>query len=126
MIQRCDNPNNPNYHRYGGRGISVAPCWRYSYAKFLADMGEVPDGMSIERDDNDGDYRPGNCLWAPREVQANNTRRNVLVTLGGVTKTISQWCVDLGLNVSTVFKRINRSGWTPEQALTAPVMERSK
>lgn len=117
MIQRCTNSNNPNYPRYGGRGITVCDRWR-TFENFLADMGERPAGLSIEREDNDGHYAPGNCRWATRAEQASNTRRNVKVTLQGQTKTVSEWCRDLGLNVSTVFKRISRSGWSPEKALT--------
>ena len=69
---RCFNPNRPNFHRYGGRGITMCDEWRNSFERFLEDMGECPPGLSIGRIDNEGDYEPGNCAWVTREEQTRN------------------------------------------------------
>jgi hypothetical protein len=77
MRQRCRNPRNPRWADYGGRGITICERWN-SYANFLADMGERPAGMSLERIDNDGNYEPSNCKWATQAEQIRNQRRNWL------------------------------------------------
>lgn len=74
MIQRTRNPNNPAWDSYGGRGITVCAEWA-DYTNFLADMGERPPGLSLDRIDNDGNYEPGNCRWATWSQQRLNQRR---------------------------------------------------
>jgi hypothetical protein len=73
MIQRCTNPTNTNFKHYGARGITVCERWM-SFENFLADMGERPIGLTLERKENDLGYTPSNCKWATKLEQANNTR----------------------------------------------------
>jgi hypothetical protein len=74
MRARCGNPQNKSFKDYGGRGIAVCERWRESFEAFLADMGERPQGMSIDRKDQAGNYATGNCRWADARTQAANRR----------------------------------------------------
>jgi hypothetical protein len=83
MLQRCHNPKSTSYKYYGARGISVCKRWRSSFLAFLSDMGKKPSPkMSIERVDNDGNYRPDNCKWATRAEQRKSQRNGKLTPEG--------------------------------------------
>jgi hypothetical protein len=75
MIQRCTNPNATKYPIYGGRGVRVCERWR-EFPSFLADMGEPPPGLTLDRIDANGNYEPGNCRWLDQKGQQNNRRNN--------------------------------------------------
>ena len=119
MRGRCNNPNDPAYPRYGGRGVAVCDRWD-RFENFLADMGPRPDGASLDRwPDNDGDYEPGNCRWATRKEQGRNMRSNNMLTARGQTLCIKDWADRLGVDPGTIRHRI-RKGWSVEKAVTAP------
>ena len=127
MILRCHNPKNPEYPRYGERGIEVCDEWRNDFMAFYTwaiDAGydeSAPRGRyTVERKDNNGPYSPENCTLATAQDQANNTRRNRFITYKGETKTVTQWARHLGINQTTLSRRI-LSGWPVEKAFTKEV-----
>jgi len=119
LIQRCLNKNNKRYMDYGGRGIKVCDEWK-TFNGFYSDMGDKPEGKTIERIDNNGNYEPKNCSWATPKEQQRNNGRNHIVEYKGVSMCISGWSEKLGMNKGTLLARIKR-GWSTEKALTAKI-----
>jgi hypothetical protein len=74
MLARCTRPDHPRYADYGGRGITVCDRWRSDFWAFVDDMGDRPEGQSLDRVDNDGPYSPDNCRWATSAQQRANRR----------------------------------------------------
>lgn len=107
MLQRCENTNDGGYARYGGRGIKVCERW-HRFENFLADMGERPSGLTIDRIDNDGDYTPENCRWASPREQANNKRSCRILEHAGLRMTMVMWARHLGLDYDSLRGRIYR------------------
>lgn len=118
MKNRCLRPNLPKYPRYGGRGITICERWM-KFENFVADMGERPDGLTLDRINNDGNYEPGNCRWASRFEQQANTRRSVLVEYNGKRQPLSAWSREVGVPLPTLSARL-RSGMPPDLAFTLP------
>jgi hypothetical protein len=116
MLSRCRNDNEKQYHRYGGRGISVCERW-LSFENFLEDMGECPKGMSIERLDNDGNYEPSNCKWVTRHEQDRNKSTNTTITYNGVTMILTDWARQIGMPVWKLSQRLHRDGLQFSEAI---------
>ena len=111
MNQRCHNPKNKDYDKYGGRGIEVCPVWRKSFEAFYMMIGPRPNiDDTIERIDYNKGYLPGNVKWASRQEQVLNKSDNVHLEIDGVTKTVSQWAEESPVSGFTIYKRIKR-GW---------------
>ena len=127
MRDRCYNPNRSNYKRYGGRGITVCDEWMNTECYFgKSTKGWITfrdwalnngynDNLTIDRIDVNEGYSPDNCRWVSLKAQANNTRRNHLVTYKGKTQTLAQWCDELGLEYGTAQSRIHKLHWTIER-----------
>lgn len=119
MKQRCTNPKSSNYNRYGGRDISVCDEW-LQFDNFFKDMGEPPEGLTLERKNNQEGYSAVNCIWANLVKQGGNKRNNVLLTYQGKTQIITRWSEELGIPVSTLHNRIQVFKWSTEKALSTP------
>lgn len=118
MRQRCSNPKARSFKNYGGRGIAVCKEWE-SFEVFAKDVGPRPSkNHSLDRINNDGNYEPGNVRWAIPIEQHGNKRNNILLTIDGQTKTVTQWAREKNLNPSTLHKRLFRSKWDPLRALS--------
>lgn len=115
MKRRCHSPTDPGYARYGGRGITVCDRWRDSFENFYADMGEPPEGYSLERKDNNQGYNPDNCKWATDHQQKRNISRNRWITFEDKTQILMDWSRELGIDEVTLYYRLTH-GWTIAQA----------
>lgn len=126
MKQRCNNQKDPSYCEYGGSGIVVCDEWNNSFESFLRDMGERPNGCSIDRYPNlNGNYEPGNCRWATPKEQGRNRRDNALLEHDGRTMTIVEWSEVTGIKACTISRRLH-SCWTVAEALTTPAGQKRK
>ena len=112
MKARCTNPNNAEYHRYGGRGITVCPEWFNSFSTFYEDMGAKPEGLSLDRIDNNRNYCKENCRWATTRQQLNNKSTNVFVTYKGETKSASEFARQYGIKPDTLLGRLQNERWS--------------
>jgi hypothetical protein len=135
MIARCYRHSASAYYKYGARGIKVCHRWRTDSTAFLRDMGPRPQAMTLDRIDNNAGYDCGNCAdcrsrgvlktncrWATLRTQANNTRRNVFVTIDKETHTITEWLRIYGLKEATYKKRRYRYNWSILDAITVPII----
>lgn len=116
MLNRTGNPNHVEYHRYGGRGITVCAQWQ-TFDGFARDMAAgFRADLQLERIDNDRGYEPGNCRWATVTDQNRNRVDNHRLTHQGITLTLAEWGERTGLRANTILQRLRR-GWTVDRAL---------
>ena len=114
MKARCNNSRDTVFKNYGGKGISVCERW-LKFENFLADMGERPSGMSLDRIDNSGNYEPGNCRWATDLTQAFNQSHTTRVTFGGNVVSFSEAARKIGRTTSTLREWGAKYGYSPQQ-----------
>ncbi|PZO95580.1 MAG: hypothetical protein DI617_03460 [Streptococcus pyogenes] len=120
MRQRCNNPNRPDYKRYGERGITICQEWDdYSAFRNWAISNGYADNLSIDRIDVNGNYEPSNCRWVDNFIQANNVRNNHIIYYQGVSYTMAEFARKLGLSYSTLQHRIDR-GWNVDKIVNTP------
>lgn len=123
-LSRCNNPKNAKYYKYGGRGISVCESW-HDFRNFYEDMGDCPEGHTLHRINNDGNYEPGNCKWADAHEQSRQKTNSVFVTLGGIRMNATDAERQLGWGSDVICGRL-RAGWTEERALSQPPTNKRK
>lgn len=116
---RCFNANDEKHPVYGGRGITMCQRWVDSFAEFLADMGECPPGLTLDRIDVNGNYEPRNCRWASRAVQVRNKTNNVFVQHEGETMILKDFAARMGVNYKALHARVKYRGQTPHEAAAA-------
>ena len=114
MRERCFDSSNPAYPNYGGRGITVCDRW-LTFAHFVADMGKKPDGYTLERKDNNGNYCPDNCVWASRTDQ-NRNRRFFLTIKDDDMRCITVRPTGFYLQMKLLGRRINKMFPTLQEA----------
>lgn len=118
VVDRATNSTGKYAKKYCNRGIGISKPW-LRFEKFFEDMGDRPEGKSLERRDNNLGYSRENCYWATPKQQNNNKSSNVWLSLGKTRKTIVQWEEHLGLTRGTIYHRL-QSGWSLERILTTP------
>lgn len=118
MHQRCYNSNCKKYYRYGGRGIAVCKRWK-SFIKFYEDMGQPDtDKHTLDRIDNDVHYKKSNCRWATRSEQNLNRKETKWFTYNGITKCMTHWEKEYGLNPGNLHHRLFKMKLSIGEALT--------
>lgn len=108
------------FAHYGARGVTVCDRWRESFANFADDMAPRPDGMTLDRIDNNLGYSKENCRWATGIEQANNKRNNRMITIGEETHTVAQWARIRGIKAANIHTRLAK-GVLDVDAVMMPV-----
>lgn len=122
IIQRCTNPNDTSWERYGAKGITVCEDWKhFELFKEWALSHGYADNLTIDRIDSSKGYHPDNCRWASVREQANNKQRTIWIEYEGERMQLSYWADRLGFPYHTLYDRLYRYGWTVERAFTEPI-----
>lgn len=118
MRKRCYDPKHKSYKYYGARGISVCNEWNKSFINFYLFIGKAPSKKhSIDRIDNDGNYEPGNVMWATKKQQVLNRRNTCKIEYNGITKTLTEWCEIKGISPALAYARLTQ-GLSPNLIFT--------
>lgn len=118
MLQRCTNSKNTHFKYYGGRGITVCESWK-SFENFYSDMGDRPEGMSLDRIDSNKGYYADNCRWSTNKEQQRNRRDTRKITLNGQTKPLKEWADSCGVDTKTILMRVKRK-WPEDLICSTP------
>jgi hypothetical protein len=110
MVRRCTSQSSDAYKDYGGRGIRVCDAWLNSFWRFVEDMGPKPEGFTLDRENNDGHYEPGNCRWADRTTQARNSRVRKY-DVPDDAPALREYGERLGISRQAAWYRIQKFGW---------------
>ncbi len=116
MRARCYRPENKSFSRYGAKGIQICARW-FNFETFLSDMGERPDGKTLDRIKSGGHYMPSNCKWSTLIEQQSHTCRNHFIEVDGTSHTVAEWARIRGFIPQRIHQRI-RNGWTEREAVT--------
>jgi hypothetical protein len=122
MIRRCTHENDPRYPEWGGRGITIDPRW-LDFGHFLADMGERPAGMSLERKNNDGPYALWNCIWTtPHQQQVNSRNFKLVPEVVAEIKRLRA----AGLSMRAIGEQVGLHHQTVSRALSGKTRQRKR
>lgn len=121
---RCKNPKIKEYVRYGGRGIKVCDEWGNNFISFYnwAIENGYQDDLTIDRINNNNDYKPSNCRWVTMEEQSQNTKKVIKITYNNEAYSLSKWARIIGINRNTLYTRY-KNGWNVEEMLTTKIGE---
>lgn len=122
VLRRCNNPSDPAYPYYGGRGITVCERW-LKFQNFIDDMGVRPnEKLTMDRINNGEGYCKENCRWTTRKAQANNRRSNRVIEHNGEMKTLTEWAEIAGMRSQTLGVRL-KLGWSMAKAMSTPIRD---
>lgn len=121
MHARCKDESARSYKYYGAKGIKVDSRWD-DFATFLADMGERPEGTTLDRRESHKDYGPDNCRWSDGKTQNRNRAHLRRHTYSGKSLLLSEWAEETGISFKVLLARVSCSGWDIARAIETPVV----